>query len=65
MDEKKNSLHIRKSIFAKINILKGEKLSEKNLTTLRPGKYISASKWKKILTKKATFNFKAGDPIKV
>ncbi|MDA9605988.1 N-acetylneuraminate synthase [bacterium] len=65
LDEKKNSLHIRKSIFAKINILKGEKLTEKNLITLRPGKYISASKWKKILNKKAIFNFKVGDPIKV
>ena len=63
--EKKNSLHIRKSIFAKTKILKGEILSEKNLTTLRPGKYISATKWKIVLKKKAITDFQPGDPIKI
>ncbi len=63
--EKQNSIHIRKSIFAKTHILKGQKFSKKNLITLRPGKFIAASQWNKLLNKKAKFNFKSGDPIRV
>jgi len=43
----------RRSIFAKIKIMKGEKFTEKNLITLRPGNGIKADKWDKILGKKA------------
>lgn len=43
----------RKSIVAKRAIQKGEKYSEENLTTKRPGIGISPMKWDKIIGKKA------------
>ena len=55
--EKKNKNLVRKSIVAKRNILKGEKFSENNLTTKRPGFGISPNKWNKILGKKAKKNY--------
>ena len=55
--EKKNKDLVRKSIVAKRLILKGEKFSNKNLTTKRPGFGISAAKWEKILGKKAKKNY--------
>ena len=54
----------RKSIVAKINILKGEKFSENNLTTKRPGTGISPTLWLKIIGKKAKKNFKYDELIK-
>tara|TARA_A100001011_G_scaffold394261_1_gene486200 strand:- start:481 stop:1494 length:1014 start_codon:yes stop_codon:yes gene_type:complete len=63
--EKKNSLHIRKSIFAKTKIARGDLLSSKNLITLRPGKYLSASNWDKVINKRSKFDFLPGDPIKL
>jgi N-acetylneuraminate synthase len=42
--EKKNIKIVRKSIFAKIKIKKGEIFSEKNLTTKRPGNGLSPNK---------------------
>jgi len=54
----------RKSIVAKINILKGEKFSENNLTTKRPGTGISPTLWLKIIGKKAKKNFKYNELIK-
>ena len=41
----KKKIRIWKSIVAKRTILKGEKFSNKNLTTKRPGFGISAAKW--------------------
>ena len=60
-----NKKYARKSIFAKKNILKGEKFSKENLITLRPGEYIPASNWKKLLKLKAKYNFNKGKPIKI
>ncbi len=55
--ELKNKVHIRKSIFASKNILKGEIFSEKNLTVKRPGYGISPMDWDMIVGKKAKRNF--------
>ncbi len=63
--EKINKIYVRKSIFAKKNITKGEKFSKENLITLRPAKFISASKWKKLLKLKSKYNFSEGKPIKI
>ena len=63
--EKKNSVHVRKSIFAKKKINKGDILSIDNLITLRPGKHVSASNWDKIINKRSKFNYLPGDPIKL
>ena len=55
--EKKNIKIVRKSIVAKKNIFKGEKFTEDNLTTKRPGDGISAIKWNKIIGKKSKKNY--------
>ena len=52
--KEKNSIRFaRRSIVSKTNISKGDYFSSKNLTTKRPGVYISAKNWNKILNKKA------------
>ena len=62
--KEKNSIKFaRRSIVSKINITKGDYFNEKNLTTKRPGVYISAKNWHKILKKKAKRNIKADTPI--
>ncbi len=63
--ENVNKKYARKSIFAKKKIIKGEKFSKENLITLRPGKHIPASNWKKLLKLKAKYNFNKGKPIKI
>jgi len=63
--EKKNSIHIRKSIFAKKKIYKGEIFSSKNVIPLRPEKFLSVSNWNKVIGKKSNYNFSAGKPIKL
>ena len=60
-----NKTYVRKSIFAKKKIIKGDKFSKENLITLRPGKFISASKWKKLLRLRSKYNFNEGKPIKI
>ena len=62
--EKKNIIIVRKSIVAKVNIQKGEKFSEKNITVKRPAKGISPMKWDKILGKKAKKNYSIDSFIK-
>ena len=52
---------MRKSIVAKISIKKGEKFSEDNITTKRPGHGISPMKWNKILNKISNKNYKKND----
>jgi N,N'-diacetyllegionaminate synthase len=61
--ELKNKPLVRKSIFAKISIKKGEKFSEKNLICKRPLIGISASKWYNLIGKRAKKNFKPDDKI--
>ena len=62
--ELKNLKFIRKFIVAKKKIKKGEKFSEKNLTTKRALVGIPASKWDLVIGKKAKKNFINNDNIK-
>ncbi|MDC0059876.1 N-acetylneuraminate synthase [Pelagibacteraceae bacterium] len=61
--EKENKNLVRKSIATLKNIKKGEKFSESNLTTKRPGYGISAMKWDEIIGKKAKRNYKINEFI--
>ena len=61
--EKKNKQHVRKSIVAKKNIIKGDKFSLENLSTMRPGGGISPNKFFKIIGKKAKKNYLKGTQI--
>ena len=62
--ELKNLKFVRKFIVAKKKIKKGEKFSEKNLTTKRASVGIPASKWDFIIGKKAKKNFIYNENIK-
>lgn len=62
--ELKNSKFVRKFIVAKKKIKKGEKFSEKNLTTKRALIGIPASKWDFMIGKKAKKNFIDNENIK-
>jgi sialic acid synthase SpsE len=55
----------RRSIVAQKDIKIGEIFSEYNLTTKRPGIYITADNWDKIINKKSKRNIKADTPIKI
>jgi len=63
--EKKNKPLVRKSIIAKNNIKKGETLSEKNITTKRPGTGLSPFLWDKIIGTKAIKDFNIDDFIEI
>ena len=65
MSEKVNQKVIRRSIYANHFIKKGDIFSPKNLICLRPDTGISAIKWKKIIGKKASKNFKKNEKIKI
>ena len=62
-EEEKNILLIRKSLYAKQSIKKGEKFSKSNLIPLRPNKGISANKFFQILGKKSKKTYKKFDLI--
>lgn len=55
----------RKSIVAKCNILKGEILSEGNITTKRPGNGISPMLWKSVIGTKAKRDFREDEQIEI
>ena len=57
------SLFFRRSLFAKINIEKGERFSEKNIVSLRPLIGVGAENFFKIIGKKSKNKIKAGYPI--
>ncbi len=61
--EKKNIKIVRKSIFAKVKIKKGEILSENNLIVKRPGNGLSPIKWDEILGSKATKDYNEDELI--
>ncbi len=61
--ELKNLKIVRKSIVAKSVILKGQKFTEENITTKRPGTGISPMKWKKFIGKKSRKNYKIDELI--
>ena len=54
----------RRSIVAKKNIKKGEKFTKDNLTTKRPGIYITANNWEVIINKVSKSFIKEDTPIK-
>ena len=62
-NELKNKPFARKSLVAKIDIKKGEKFSEKNLTTKRPARGISPMRFNSYLKKKANKNYSKDDLI--
>lgn len=59
----KINLKFRRSIFAKNNIKKGQKISDNNIISLRPKIGIDSSKYFKILGKLAKKNIKKLNPI--
>ncbi|MEK6628265.1 MAG: N-acetylneuraminate synthase [Bdellovibrionota bacterium] len=61
--ESVNKSVARKSIVAFQNIKQGELLTEKNITTSRPGTGISPMKWYEVLGSKALKDYAAGDLI--
>jgi len=61
--EAKNIEIVRKSIVAAREIKKGEILSEKNLTTKRPGSGINPMRWDDVIGKKAPRDFQPDDMI--
>lgn len=63
LEEKKNMKIVRKSIYAKKKISKGEKFSEENIITLRPQKGMPANKWSQLLNKKSKKNYYSGNSI--
>lgn len=63
LNSEKISKKLRRSIYAKENIGKNEKISLKNIDTFRPFVGICASKFFKILGKKSKKKIKKGNPI--
>ncbi len=61
--ERKNKSVARKSIVASTNIKKGEILTEKNITTKRPGNGISPMRWTEILGQAAIKDFQEDELI--
>ena len=57
------NIKFRRSIFAKTDIKKNEKISHKNISTLRPKIGICASQYFKILGKKSKKKIRANEPI--
>ena len=54
----------RKSLFFIKDIKKGEKLTSKNIRSIRPGHGLHPKNYKKILNKLASSDVKKGTPIK-
>lgn len=63
--EIKNISIARKSIVAKRNIMKGEVLSEDNITTKRPGNGISPMRWNEVLGMVAIRDFEEDELIEI
>ena len=63
--EIKNMAVARKSIVAKTSILKGEKFTEQNITTKRPGTGISAMRWDEVIGQIALVDFIEDDLIRL
>ncbi len=61
--EIKNISVIRKSIVASIDIKKGEKYSNKNITTKRPGTGMNPMRWNEIIGNIAKKNYKKDELI--
>ena len=63
--ERKNIEIARKSIVARCTIKKGDFLTEKNITTKRPGNGISPMRWFEVLGTKAIHDFGEDDLIEI
>ena len=63
--ELKNKAIARKSIVASKLIIKGDLLTEENLTVKRPGSGVSPMQWKEVLGKKAIRDFNPDELIKL
>lgn len=63
--EQKSIKFARRSIFARKDILKNEKLTEKNLITLRPGNGVKANKWDELIGKRAKILISKGQNINI
>jgi len=61
--ELKNKILVRKSIYAKKSITKGERFTKDNICLKRPGSGISPSFWEEILEQKAKQNFNEDEQI--
>jgi N,N'-diacetyllegionaminate synthase len=61
--ELRNIKIVRKSIVTRVAIKKGEILSEKNLTTKRPGGGISPMEWDEIIGTRAKKNYDEDEPL--
>jgi N,N'-diacetyllegionaminate synthase len=63
--EKPNKTIVRKSIFAKQKISKGEKFTSKNLAIKRPGNGITPMRWNEVIGKIAKRDFNEDEPIEL
>ena len=63
--ELKNITVARKSIVAKVNIKKGERFSEDNLTIKRPGTGLSPMKWNDLIDMLSNKNYNKDDLIEL
>ena len=63
--EKVNMSVVRKSIIAAVNIKAGDILTEKNLTTKRPGTGISPMRWNEVLGTRAVRDFEEDELIEL
>lgn len=63
--EKKNIAIARKSIVAAKDIVKGEVLTDENITTKRPGSGLSPMLWDEVVGRKATKDFKEDELIEL
>ncbi|MBN1521878.1 MAG: N-acetylneuraminate synthase [Candidatus Aureabacteria bacterium] len=61
--ENKIGLAVKKSIFAKKKIKRGDRLTEENITTKRPAGGISPLKWDEIIGRKANRDYEINDQI--
>ena len=62
-NNEKISINLRRSIFAKTDLKRNQKISKSNIETLRPFIGICASKYFKIIGRKLKSDIKKGDPI--
>lgn len=63
-NELKSIKFARRSIYSKIDMSKGQRITEKNIITKRPGGGINPMKWNLLLGKKLRKNIKADTKIK-
>lgn len=62
-NEKKNLISMRRSIYLKVDIKKGQKITKDKVKVVRPYKYFSPNEINKILNKKAKINLKKSQPL--